>query len=57
MDKEKYNLKPYSYKIIIDNKEVTITRTFIQKEPTLLTTLFEYVKNKEKNKKHAKKEV
>lgn len=57
MDKEKYNLKPYSYKIIIDNKEVTITRTFIQKEPTLLTTLFEYVKNKEKNKKHAKKEA
>ena len=57
MDKEKYNLKPYSYKIIIDNKEVTITRTFTQKEPTLLKTLFEYVKNKEKNKKHAKKEV
>lgn len=51
MDKEKNNLKPYSYKIIIDNKEITITRTFTQKEPTLLKTLFEYVKNQEKNKK------
>ena len=51
MDKEKYNLKPYSYKTIIDNKEVTITRTFTQKEPTLLKTLFKYVKNIEKNKK------
>ena len=48
---EKENQNPYSYKIIIDNKEVTITRTFTQKEPTLLKTLFEYVKNQEKNNK------
>ena len=39
---------PLTYKTIIDGKEITITRTFSKDGTSLLTVLFDYLKEKEK---------
>lgn len=39
------NQNQYSYKIIIDNKEVTITRTYSKEGLSLLESLVKYIKN------------
>ena len=49
IDNNFLNQNQYSYKIIIDNKEVAITRTYSQEGISLLESLVKYIKN---NKDH-----